>query len=70
MTGFRPQFWPTVFAVPIVLLCLGLGSWQIQRLFWKEGLIAARAAAVAAAAGSGIRHCRPGAEHGVPPRHR
>ena len=48
MTGFRPQFWPTVFAVPIVLLCLGLGAWQIQRLFWKEGLIAARAAAVAA----------------------
>ncbi len=48
MTGFRPQFWPTVFAVPIVLLCLGLGSWQIQRLFWKEGLIAARAAAVTA----------------------
>jgi surfeit locus 1 family protein len=49
MTGFRPQFWPTVFAAPIVLLCLGLGAWQIQRLFWKEGLIAARAAAVAAA---------------------
>jgi surfeit locus 1 family protein len=48
MTGFRPQFWPTVMAVPIVLLCLGLGSWQIQRLHWKEGLIAARAAAVAA----------------------
>jgi surfeit locus 1 family protein len=49
MTGFRPQFWPTVFAVPIVLLCLGLGAWQVQRLYWKEGLIAARAAAVAAA---------------------
>jgi surfeit locus 1 family protein len=50
MFGFRPQFWPTVIAVPIVLLCLGLGSWQIKRLFWKEGLIAARAAAVAAPA--------------------
>ena len=50
MTGFRPQFWPTVFALPTVLLCLGLGSWQIQRLFWKEGLIAARTAAVAAPA--------------------
>ena len=48
MTGFRPQLWPTVFALPIVLLCLGLGSWQIQRLFWKEGLIASRATAVAA----------------------
>ncbi|MGA8757017.1 MAG: SURF1 family protein [Stellaceae bacterium] len=50
MTGFRPQFWPTVFAVPIVLLCLGLGAWQIQRLHWKEGLIAERVAAVAAPA--------------------
>ena len=48
MTGFRPQFRPTIIAVPIVLLCLGLGCWQIQRLFWKEGLIAARAAGVAA----------------------
>jgi surfeit locus 1 family protein len=50
MTGFRPQLWPTVIAVPIVLLCLALGSWQIQRLFWKQGLIAARAAAVTAPA--------------------
>lgn len=49
MTGFRPQLWPTIIAIPIVLLCLGLGSWQIQRLIWKEGLIAARSAAVAAA---------------------
>jgi surfeit locus 1 family protein len=49
MIGFRPQFWPSVFATLIVLLCLGLGAWQVQRLHWKEGLIAARAAAVAAA---------------------
>jgi surfeit locus 1 family protein len=49
-TGFRPQFWPTVCAVPIVLLCLALGAWQLQRLHWKEGLIAAREAAVSAAA--------------------
>ncbi len=48
MTGFRPQLWPTVFSVPVVILCLGLGAWQVQRLFWKEGLIAERAAAVAA----------------------
>jgi surfeit locus 1 family protein len=49
MTGFRPQFWPTVVAGPIVLLCLGLGVWQTRRLSWKEGLIAERAAAIAAA---------------------
>jgi len=50
MSGFRPQFWPTVLALPTVLLCLGLGVWQVHRLAWKEGLIAARAAAVAAPA--------------------
>ena len=62
MTGFRPQFWPTVIAVPIVLLCLGLGAWQIKRLFWKEGLIAERAAAVAAS--RAIRGSRPPGEPG------
>ena len=35
--------------MPVLLLCLGLGSWQIQRLFWKEELIAQRQAAVSAA---------------------
>jgi surfeit locus 1 family protein len=48
MAGFRPQFWPTAWSVPALLLLLGLGGWQIQRLNWKEGLIAERAAAVAA----------------------
>jgi surfeit locus 1 family protein len=46
MRGLRPQFWPTVFAAPALLVLLGLGGWQIQRHFWKERLIAARAAAV------------------------
>jgi surfeit locus 1 family protein len=49
MTGFRPLFWPTVFSVPVLLLLLGLGSWQIERLFWKRELIAQRQAALAAA---------------------
>jgi surfeit locus 1 family protein len=49
MAGFRPQFWPTVFSLPALLLLLGLGIWQLERLAWKEGLIAERAAAVAAA---------------------
>jgi surfeit locus 1 family protein len=49
MTRFRPLFWPTVFTVPVVLLLLGLGSWQIERLFWKRELIAQRLAALAAA---------------------
>ena len=48
MTRFRPQFWPTVFTVPVLLLLLGLGSWQIARLFWKRDLIAQRQAALTA----------------------
>ncbi len=48
MLGFRPLLWPTLFTVPVLLLCLGLGAWQIERLFWKERLIEQRQAAVTA----------------------
>jgi surfeit locus 1 family protein len=40
--NLRPTFWPTVFTVPAVLLMLGLGVWQLQRLQWKDALIAER----------------------------
>jgi surfeit locus 1 family protein len=49
MTDFRPLLWPTVFSVPMLLISLALGAWQIERLFWKQDLIAQRQAAVAAA---------------------
>jgi len=49
LTGFRPLLWPTVFSLPVLVVLLGLGSWQIERLFWKLELIAQRQAAVAAA---------------------
>jgi surfeit locus 1 family protein len=49
MTNFRPTFWPTVFSLPALLICLALGAWQIERLFWKQDLIARRDAAVTAA---------------------
>jgi len=39
---FRPTLWPTVFTIPSLIVLLGLGTWQIQRLHWKEGLIAER----------------------------
>ncbi len=41
---FRPTFWPTVFTVPAILVMIGLSVWQVQRLQWKEGLIAERTA--------------------------
>lgn len=47
---FRPTFWPTVCFVPMFLSLLALGGWQLQRLYWKEGLIAQRTAAVSAPA--------------------
>lgn len=47
---FRPTLWPTLFTVPALLLMIGLCVWQVQRLYWKEGLIAERQARVAEAA--------------------
>jgi surfeit locus 1 family protein len=49
MIRFRPLFWPTLITAAMLTLLLALGSWQIERLFWKEGLIAQRQAAIAAA---------------------
>lgn len=47
---FRPTLWPTVFTVPVLLILLGLGTWQLDRLQWKEALIAERQAGFAAVA--------------------
>ncbi len=49
MSGFRPRLYPALFTIAVVLVCGGLGLWQLQRLEWKRGLIAQREAAVAAA---------------------
>jgi surfeit locus 1 family protein len=49
MTIFRPLFWPTVFSLPALVICLALGGWQIERRFWKQDMIAQREAAVTAA---------------------
>lgn len=40
MIRFRPLLWPTLFTVPAILVLVGLGTWQLQRLEWKLGLIA------------------------------
>jgi surfeit locus 1 family protein len=47
---FRPTLWPTLFSVPVFLVMVGLCIWQVQRLHWKEGLIADRESRVAAEA--------------------
>ncbi len=39
---FRLTLWPTLFTVPALILLIGLGSWQVERLHWKENLIAMR----------------------------
>ncbi|HYG85517.1 MAG TPA: SURF1 family protein [Azospirillum sp.] len=36
---FRPSLWATLFTVPAVLAMLALGTWQVERLHWKEALI-------------------------------
>lgn len=36
---FRLNFWMTVCAVPALMILLGLGFWQLERLEWKQGII-------------------------------
>lgn len=45
---FRPTFWATVFFLPVFVLLLGLGTWQVQRLGWKNNLIETRSARISA----------------------
>ncbi len=47
--GGRRRLWATLLTLPALSLMIGLGSWQLERLAWKTGLIAARQAALAAA---------------------
>ena len=36
---FRPFLWLTIVTLPALLILIGLGSWQLQRLQWKNDLI-------------------------------
>jgi len=42
----RSLLWPSVWAAVGFVILISLGTWQVQRLHWKEGLIAARQTAV------------------------
>lgn len=39
---FQPRFGPTLATACMFAVLLGLGTWQLQRLDWKENLIAER----------------------------
>ncbi len=41
---FRPRPWPTLITLLGLAILLALGTWQVQRLYWKEALIAKREA--------------------------
>ena len=36
---FRPSLWPTLFLIASLPILLWLGTWQVQRLEWKLGLV-------------------------------
>lgn len=36
---FRPALWPTIFVGVSLVILVALGSWQLQRLEWKNSLI-------------------------------
>lgn len=38
--ALRGLLWPAVFTLALLPILLGLGFWQLQRLAWKENLIA------------------------------
>ncbi|WP_417428109.1 SURF1 family protein [Kiloniella sp.] len=39
---FQPTFWPTMFTIPVVLIAIALGTWQLSRMEWKKDQIALR----------------------------
>jgi surfeit locus 1 family protein len=44
---WRRLILPSFLAMPVLALLLGLGTWQLQRLHWKNGVLAELAAAQA-----------------------
>ena len=39
MIRLRPALWPTLISLPILVLSLGLGIWQIERREWKRDIL-------------------------------
>ena len=49
MIRLRPALWPTLISLPILVLSLGLGVWQMERREWKRDILDRLAANQAAA---------------------
>ena len=47
---FRPRLWPSLAALAALIVLVSLGTWQVERLRWKEALVAERDARLAAPA--------------------
>ncbi|MCR9240075.1 MAG: SURF1 family protein [Rhodobiaceae bacterium] len=58
---FRPSLWPTLFLIASLPILLWLGTWQLQRLEWKLGLVEQMAARLDAPA-IAIEDVNPGNE--------
>jgi surfeit locus 1 family protein len=39
MFRLRPLLWPTLISLPILVLALGLGVWQMERREWKRDIL-------------------------------
>ncbi len=66
-TRFRPRLLPTLFRSPARLLCCRARDWQLQRLEWKRGLIAAARSGAGRAAGRPAAHPRRGPHARISP---
>jgi surfeit locus 1 family protein len=40
MIPFRPRLWPTIIALVMLAILIGLGTWQLERRAWKTELLA------------------------------
>jgi surfeit locus 1 family protein len=47
--SFRRLLWPAVMTIAMLIVLIGLGTWQVQRLHWKEDILARIAHAEASA---------------------
>ncbi|MDO8289990.1 MAG: SURF1 family protein [Parvibaculum sp.] len=47
---FRPMLWPTLVTLFGLIILVSLGTWQVERLYWKRDLMATIAARMAAPA--------------------